>query len=76
MKDQCVTLPRASRERDLLLTVRRGEWSKERVIRHANRLINTLQESAEASSLPEMVDLTTVSKLVGRIYLQHWTRPE
>ena len=76
MTDHCVTLPRASRERDLLLTVRRGEWSQERVIRHANRLMKTLQESAEASSLPEMVDLTAVSKLVSRIYLQHWTGPE
>ena len=45
---------------------------QERVIRHANRLMKTLQESAEASSLPEMVDLTAVSKLVSRIYLQHW----
>jgi predicted nucleotidyltransferase len=75
MKDHWVTLPRASRERELLLEVRRGEWSEERVIRHAKRLMNTLQESAEASSLPETVDLTTVSKLVGRIYLQHWALP-
>jgi predicted nucleotidyltransferase len=74
MKDRHVTLPRASRERDLLLGVRQGEWSEERVIRHANRLMKTLQESAEVSSLPETVDLTSVSKLVGRIYLQHWAR--
>jgi len=72
MKDHWVTLPRASRERELLLAVRRGEWSEERVIRHANRLMNSLQESAEASSLPETVDVIAISKLVGEIYLQHW----
>jgi predicted nucleotidyltransferase len=76
MRDHWVTLPRASRERDLLLAVRRGEWSEERVIRHANRLMKTLQESSEASSLPETVDLAAVSNLVGRAYLQHWAKPE
>ena len=49
MKDHWVTLPRPSKERRLLLAVRRGEWSEERVIRQANRLIRTLQESAAAS---------------------------
>ena len=49
LKDHWVTLPRETRERDLLLAVRRGEWSEERVIRHANRLMNSLQKSAEAS---------------------------
>ena len=73
MKEHWVTLPRAARERDLLLAVRRGEWSEERVIRHANRLMKTLQESAESSSLPEMADLRQVSDLVSDIYLQHWT---
>ncbi len=73
-KDHWVTLPRASRERDLLLAVRRGEWPEERVIRHANRLMISLQKSAEASSLPEKVDLIVVSKLVSEIYLQHWGR--
>jgi len=72
MKDHWVTLPRVSQERDLLLAVRRGEWSEERVIRHANRLMNSLQKSAEASSLPETVDLIAVSKLVSGVYLQHW----
>ena len=72
MKDHRVTLPRPGRERDLLLAVRRGEWSEERVIRHSNRLMKDLEESAEASSLPEAVDLKAVSKLVGEIYLQHW----
>ncbi len=72
MKDHWVTLPRESKERDLLLAVRRGEWSEERVIRRANRLMNSLEKSAKASTLSENVDLIAVSKLVGGIYLQHW----
>lgn len=75
MKAHRVTLPRASKERDLLLAVRRGEWREERVIRQAHRLTKVLEESAEASSLPEAVDLSAVSKLVSGIYLQHWARP-
>ena len=73
MRDHWVTLPRPAKERELLLAVRRGEWSEERVIRQANRLVNTLQGSAAAASLPEAVDLKRVSKLVGEIYLQHWS---
>jgi predicted nucleotidyltransferase len=72
MKDHWVTLPRPAKERELLLTVRRGEWSEVRVIRHAHRLMSTLQDSAGTSSLPDAVDLKLVSKLVGEIYLQHW----
>jgi hypothetical protein len=72
MRDHWVTLPRPARERQLLLAIRRGEWSEERVIRQANRLMNRIQESAVGSSLPETVDLQPVSKLVSEIYLQHW----
>jgi len=72
MRDHWVTLPRPARERELLLAIRRGEWSEERVIRQANRLMNRIQESAVGSSLPETVDLQPVSKLVSEIYLQHW----
>ena len=74
MKDHWVTLPRPVKERELLLAVRRGEWSEERVIRDASRLMRILQESAAASSLPETVDLKLVSKLVGEIYHQHWAK--
>jgi hypothetical protein len=73
MRDHWVTLPRPAKERELLLAVRRGEWSEERVIRRANRLMKILQDSAAASSLPNAVDLKLVSKLVGEIYLQHWS---
>jgi hypothetical protein len=49
MTDHCVTLPRPLPERELLLAVRRGEWSEDHVIQHANRLFKTLEESAVAS---------------------------
>jgi len=72
MKDHWVTLPRPPDERELLLAVRRGEWSEGRIIQHANRLFRVLQESSEASSLPETVDRTAVSRFVGEFYVQHW----
>lgn len=50
MKNHCVTLPRPRRERELLLEVRRGEWSEDRVIRHAGRLVRSLEESSAGSN--------------------------
>jgi uncharacterized protein len=72
MKEHCVTLPRPPRERELLLEIRRGEWSQDRVIRHAGRLHRNLEESSARSSLPETVDRTTVSNLVSELYIANW----
>lgn len=74
VKDHWVTLPRPRKERDLLLAVRRGEWSEDRVIQHANRLLKALGESSKASSLPETVDRTIISKLVSDLYVENWAR--
>jgi hypothetical protein len=74
MRDHWVTLPRPAKERELLLAVRRGEWSEERVIRRANRLMKILEDSSAASRLPNTVDLKLASKLVAEAYLQHWAR--
>jgi hypothetical protein len=73
MKEHRVTLPRTNKERELLLEVRRGEWSEERVIRHATRLFSELEQTAARSSLPESVDLKRISDLVGKLYVQNWT---
>lgn len=72
MKDHWVTLPRPSTERELLLAVRRGEWSEDRVTRHANSLFRALEEAADSSSLPDAVDRATISKFVGDLYVQNW----
>jgi uncharacterized protein len=74
MRDHWVTLPRPSKERELLLAVRRGEWSEERVIEHANRLLRTLEESSEASTLPATVDSASISVLVSELYVQNWAK--
>jgi len=74
MKEHWVTLPRPAGERELLLEVRRGQWSEDRVIRHANRLLGIIQEASEASKLPDTVDRTKVCELVSQIYLQNWAK--
>lgn len=74
MKDQWVTLPRPPQERELLLAVRRGEWSEDRVIEHAKRLLWTLEESSAASSLPEKVNAGKISALISELYLEKWAK--
>ncbi|HXH48393.1 MAG TPA: nucleotidyltransferase domain-containing protein [Terriglobia bacterium] len=74
MRDHWVTLPRPSKERELLLAVRGGEWSEERVIEHANRLLLVLEESSRASTLPATVDSASISVLVSELYLRNWAK--
>jgi len=74
MRDGWVTLPRAPEERELLLEVRRGEWSEDRVIQHANGLFRALEEEAEKCSLPETVERNRISKLVADLYVRSWMR--
>ncbi len=74
MKAHRVTLPRPVEERDLLLAVRRGEWSEDRVVRYANRLFRNLEAASRSSSLPEMVDLKKISRLVSELYIRNWAK--
>lgn len=67
-----VTLPRPEPERSGLIAVRRGEWSEDRVIREANRLMAELDAAVESSSLPGRVDLEAVGKIVTQICLDAW----
>jgi uncharacterized protein len=69
-----VTLPRPAPERTKLLEVRRGGWSRDRVIAEAQRLFAELDSAAERSPLPERVDLDALGKLVAAIYLDVWDR--
>lgn len=69
-----VTLPRPESERSLLLAVRRGEWSEDRVIAEANRLFADLERASERSTLPKQVDLSAIRKLVTKIYLDAWQK--
>jgi predicted nucleotidyltransferase len=74
MKDHRVTLPRPNKECELLLEVRRGEWSEDRVIQYSNQLLGTLRESSEESSLPENVDWMAISRLISELYIQSWLK--
>ena len=67
-----VTLPRPEPERSELIAVRRGEWSEDRVIAEANRLLAELGAAIEHSPLPERVDLDAIGGLVTRICLDAW----
>jgi len=69
-----VTLPRPEPERSTLLSVRRGEWSHDRVISEANRLFVKLDAAASTSPLPEQADLEAIGKLVIEISLDAWRR--
>ena len=69
-----VTLPRPEPERSRLIAVRRGEWSEDRVIHEANRLIAELDAAVETSPLPGQVNLGAVGKFVAQICLDAWER--
>ncbi len=69
-----VTLPRPEPERSRLIAVRRGEWSEDRIIAEANRLMADLDAAAESSPLPAQVGLGAVGKLVTEVCLDAWAQ--
>lgn len=70
MKDRQITLPRP--EKDLLIEVRSGEWTLERVLAHAKKLMKEVEEAVASSPLPETIDRTAISRLVAQIHLAFW----
>jgi uncharacterized protein len=69
-----VTLPRPEPERSKLLAVRRGEWSRDRVIADAGRLFEQLDSSLQHSPLPDHVNFDEIGRLVTRLYLTAWEK--
>lgn len=67
-----ITLPRP--ERDLLIRVRSGKFSLERVLDMANKLLAECEEAVEHSVLQEKVDRKAVSDILTRAYLQAWNK--
>jgi len=65
-----ITLPRP--ERDLLIRVRTGQYSKEKVIAMAQKLFAECEEAANYSSLPATIDRATVSALIAKSYRNAW----
>ncbi len=70
MVHQRITLPRP--EKDLLIEVRSGAWTFERVLAQAKGLFQTVEEAVADSPLPEKVDRAAISALVAQIHLQFW----
>lgn len=54
-----------------LLEIKRGEWSKERVLREARELDEHLGDAGEASTLPERPDMEAVNALAVELVDVH-----
>jgi predicted nucleotidyltransferase len=65
-----ITLPRP--EKDLLIEVRSGNWTFEKVLAHAQRMFKQVEEAVEGSPLPERCDRAAISRLVANIHLEFW----
>jgi predicted nucleotidyltransferase len=65
-----ITLPRP--ERALLIRVRTGKFSLEKVMSMAEELFAECRDAASQSHLPDSVDRRAVSKLVTACYLKAW----
>jgi len=65
-----ITMPRP--ERDLLIRVRTGKYSMDRVIAMAHKQFAECENAAKASPLPEKIDRAAVSKLLAESYRAAW----
>jgi uncharacterized protein len=65
-----ITLPRP--ERDLLIRVRTGKYSLEKIVDMADRLFAACEEDEAKSALPSRVDRGSVSELLTQCYLRAW----
>ena len=70
LRERKITLPRP--EKDLLIRVRTGEFSMDKVLAMAQQLFQACKAAEQESSLPVSIDRASVSKLVARTYLEHW----
>jgi len=68
-----ITLP--SPEKELLISIRKGEVTQEWVMRDAEERTQRIKALAETSTwLPETINRLTVSRLVAELYREHWKR--
>jgi uncharacterized protein len=65
-----ITLPRP--EKDLLIEVRSGSWTFEKVLRHAQQLFKEVEDSVARSPLPEKTNRSAISRLVAQTHLEFW----
>lgn len=67
-----ITLPRP--EKALLIEVRSGSWTLERVVLHAKRLFKDVEDAVAKSPLSEKVDRSAISRLIAETHLEFWRR--
>ena len=67
-----ITLPRP--EKDLLIRVRTGKYSMEKVLAMAQTMFTKCEAAAKKSSLPEEIDRRAISLLVTKCYLEAWAK--
>src|SRR5580692_3049301 len=65
-----ITLPRP--ERDLLIRVRTGKYSMEKVLAMAQEQFIECQEAAKVSILPDRIDQAAVSRVLAESYRVDW----
>jgi predicted nucleotidyltransferase len=65
-----ITLPRP--ERDLLIRARTGKYSMDKILAMSQKLFSECEKATKASSLPERVDRTAVSRLLANSYREAW----
>ena len=58
--------------KDLLLSIHKGEWSKEKVEELYKQLESEFITSESSSPLPPRIDRERVSAIVSHAYLSHW----
>jgi hypothetical protein len=68
-----ITLPRP--ERDLLIRVRTGKYSLDKVLDMGNRLFAECEKAEKKSPLPPKIDRKAVTLALTECYLQSWSGP-
>lgn len=74
MKTGYITLPRP--EKDLLIDIRTGKWSLDRLSNHVNQLFLELKQEEEKSHLSDQADRQELSRVITTAYLNHWKEQE
>lgn len=70
MREHKITLPRP--EKELLISIRSGAWSQDRLINEANKLFVEIDNAAAESTLPSSINRQEISKLIAANYLDFW----
>lgn len=69
-----MTFPRPNKE--LLVHIRTGGWSLDRLTSEANRRFAELDKAVELSNLPDEADIKALDQIITEAYHRHWTRTQ